>query len=97
MNEETRTDDTLDGKKHTMMYDGEKYYISTFPGEVFFSTRREKHDSVSASLNTISRFVSLALQTQPLERVLDQLKKSSRSKKDIPGMLLKILTPKPEE
>lgn len=90
--QEERTADTLNGKKYTMMYNGEKYYISVFPGEIFFSTRRENHDSVSANLNTISRFVSMALQAHPLERVLDQLKKSSRSKNDVPAMLFDILS-----
>ncbi len=85
------TDDTLVGKKYTMMYRGDKYYISIFPGEIFFSTERENDQKLAASLSTISRFVSMALQAYTLEEVLDQLAKSSRSNRDIPGILHALL------
>ena len=86
-----KTINELTGQKQTHKYRGDKLYFSVFPQEVFISSVRDKDHYEGALIDMGTRMISLALRLGGEDDVLDQLKKSSRSKKDIPGILYRVL------
>ena len=90
------TPDVLEGEKHTVAYRGDDIYVTCMPSEVFVSSVREK-DAYEASLIDMgTRLISLALRTGHGSELIKQLEKSSRSKKDIPGIFVSLLKGKVE-
>ena len=86
-----RTPDVLTGKKYTRKYRGDKLYFHAYPCEVFINSDRDKDDYEASLMDSLTRFISMSLRLGNIEDVLDQLKKSSRSKRDIPGILYDVL------
>ncbi|BCO09212.1 hypothetical protein GF1_15880 [Desulfolithobacter dissulfuricans] len=99
--------DVLDGKRYrTIDRDRNKWYLSISeldgrPVEVFASTafdRDHELQSRISNLTTITRLISLILrhifigERLTLEKVLKQIKRSSRQKNDLPDMLYGVLS-----
>jgi hypothetical protein len=104
--------DVLDGVRHrTTDRERNTWYVSISeldgnPVEIFASTAfdRDQHlQSRISNLTTITRLISLTLrhifigERLTLEKILTQLKRSSRQPNDLPDMLGKILAKYPEK
>lgn len=99
--------EVLDGKRYrTDDREGNRWYVAVTehnnqPVEIFATTTfdRDHHlQSRISSLTTITRLISLMLRhivlNEPLtiEKIIKQLQRSSRQKKDLPDMLTRILS-----
>lgn len=82
------------GVKHRVKYMQENLYVSIFPmrAELFISSVAQDQDPlVGANLDAMSRMVTMAWKSNTLDKVLVQLKRSSRSSRDLPGILYRLL------
>lgn len=92
-------EDVLDAKRFRVWYRTEQFYliISTLEGkpwEIFVEHAISGQHSLQymlASWDCNTRFISMALKTYPLEKVIKQLSKSSRQKNDLPYIIAEKL------
>lgn len=88
-------DEILDAKRFRVKYKNENLYVVVatmegMPREVFVQHAtygRNDLQFMMASWDSCTRLCSMALKQYPLEKVIRQLEKSSRSKNDLPGIL----------
>ncbi len=88
-----KLDETV-GFKHTVQYKDENLYVSIFPMrcEVFISSVKQDQDPLTgAAIDMASRLVTLAWKGSTLDVVIEQLRRSSRSTRDLPGILASLL------
>jgi len=86
--------DVADAIRCCENYRKDKLYILIVPDkcEVFISSAKQDLDPLTgAALDAFSRLTSLAWQNSTTDRVIDQLSKASRSKKDLPGIIAKLI------
>lgn len=83
--------DVVDSKRHVLKYRGESYYFVVNEKELFISSVREKDQLTAAGIDTVTRLLSMCLQAYPKDKVVRQLFKASRSKKDLPGLIIQVL------
>lgn len=82
------------GVRHRVEYRKENLYIAIFPPkcEVFISSVLQDQDPLTkAALNAMSRMITLAWKSSTLDKVIDQLRKSSVVTNDLPGILSRLL------
>ncbi len=95
-------EDVLEAKRFRVTYNkGENIYLvictrEGVPWEVFVkydpeTDRRQEAQYMLASWVCITRFVTLALKSFPLDKTISQLRKSSRLKDDLPGIIAEKL------
>lgn len=83
------------GVRHRVTYRKENLYITIFPNkaEIFISSVKQDQDPLTgAAIDAMSRMTTLAWKGSTLDEVIDQLRKSSRSTKDLPGILARLLS-----
>lgn len=83
------------GIRHRVTYRKENLYITIFPSkaEIFISSVKQDQDPLTgAALDAMSRMTTLAWKGSTVDEVVNQLRKSSRSTKDIPGILARLLS-----
>ncbi|MCK4814499.1 hypothetical protein KA005_01910 [bacterium] len=83
------------GIRHRITYREENLYITIFPNkaEIFICSVKQDQDPLTgAALDAISRMTTLAWKGSTVDEVIDQLRKASRSTKDIPGILARLLS-----
>jgi RNAse (barnase) inhibitor barstar len=92
--------DVMDSKRYRIKYQNENLYIVVVttdeghPYEIFAehsSNRRFELQYMLASWDCLTRFISMCLQTMPLEKIIKQLNRSTRQSTDLPGIILNIL------
>ncbi len=86
--------DVADAVRCCEKYRKDKLYILIVPDkcEVFISSVKQDLDPLTgAALDGFSRLTSLAWQNSTTGRVIDQLSKASRSKKDLPGIIARLI------
>jgi len=82
------------GIRHRVTYRNDNLYVTIFPmrTEVFISSVDKNPDELTmAGLDTIARLVSLAWKTTTIDKVIGQMRKASRTDRDIPGILANLL------
>ena len=98
--EKVTSDDVLDCKRFRVTYREETFYVivavdeDNNPVEVFaeHATNRDyKLIYMMSGIDTITRFVTMALKTYPLSKTIQQLNKASRNKNDFAGILRDLL------
>lgn len=88
-------DEEIIGVRHRVTYRKENLYITIFPkkAEIFISSVKQDQDPLTGSaLDAMSRLTTLAWKSSTLDKVIDQLQKASRSTKDIPGIIARLLS-----
>ncbi len=84
-----------DSFRHRVDYRKDNLYIVIVPSkkEVFISSvDRDPDELTQAALDGFGRLIALAWEGSSTEEVVKQLRKASRTKRDIPGILAKLLT-----
>jgi len=92
-------DDELEAKRFKAVYRKESLYIVVslkygMPYEIFAEHPTNMDVNLyymMSSLDTITRLCTMSLKKYPLQRVINQMVKSSRTKNDFPGIISKIL------
>jgi len=90
-----KNNEAIRGVRHRVTYREENLYITIFPMrcEVFISSVKQDQDPLTgAALDAMSRMVTLAWKGSLLDEVIAQLRKASRSTKDLPGILTSLLS-----
>lgn len=88
-------DKGVDGVKHTVDYKGENLYVVIIwkKCEVFISSVKQDQDpKTGAAIDALSRLTTLAWKGSTVDTVIDQLRKSSRVKNDLPGIIARLLS-----
>lgn len=85
--------DVVNSKRYRIKYDGDSIYvtISCEAKEIFISSVNDQIPKTASIYDALTRLISLSWQTNDLEDVVIQLKRSSRSKFDLPGMIAELL------
>jgi len=86
--------DIADADRHRVSYREENLYILVVAKEkeLFISSVEQDIDPLTGSVfDTLSRLVTLSWNGTSLKKVVEQLKRSSRVKNDLPGILSTIL------
>ncbi len=91
--------EVLEAKRFRVRYRGETFYLVVSmkdgkPWEVFAEYPAKSKHSVQymmAGWDCNTRFISIALKKCPLDKVVRQLRKSSRQKNDLPDIIADIL------
>lgn len=92
--------DVMNSKRYRIKYQDENLYIVIVtsddgqPYEIFAnhsSNGRFELQYMLASWDCLTRFISMCLQTMPLDKVIRQLNRSTRQPNDLPGIILKLL------
>ncbi len=94
-------EDVLEAKRFVVLYRKQNIYLIVClregtPWEVFVKYDLETDNKIElqymlASWVCITRFVTLALKSYPLDKTISQLQKSSRLKDDLPGIIAEKL------
>ncbi|RLI65905.1 MAG: hypothetical protein DRO67_02010 [Candidatus Asgardarchaeum californiense] len=92
-------EDELPAKRYKVDYRGEHFYLlivgrNNKPWEIFAEHPTNRKPSLTfmmAGWDGMTRFVTMALKAYPLDKVIRQLKKSSRQKNDLPGIIAEKL------
>jgi hypothetical protein len=82
------------GVRHRVMYREEPLYVNIFPPkcEIFISSVDRDQDLLTgAALDALGRLTTLGWKTSGLDKVIQQLKRSSKSSRDMPGILANLL------
>jgi hypothetical protein len=92
--------DVMISKRYRIKYRNENLYIVVVttedgkPYEIFAAHSSNSSFELQymlASWDCLTRFISMCLQTMPLEKIITQLNRSTRQPNDLPGILLRIL------
>jgi hypothetical protein len=92
--------DVMPSKRYRIKYQNENLYIVVVttedgqPYEIFAnhsSNSQFELQYMLASWDCLTRFISMCLQTMPLEKTLRQLNRSTRQSTDLPGIILNKL------
>lgn len=102
---ETRTDcplhdDILDSRRFIVPYRGETFYVvvvlkDDVPYELFAEHPTNSDPSLyymMSSIDTITRLATMCLKKHTLQKVINQMARSSRTKNDFPGIISRVLT-----
>ena len=94
-----KVDKDIQGIRHRVEYRKDPVYIVIFPRkcEVFISSVKQDLDPLTgAAMDAMSRLISMAWGLSTLDKVVDQLRKASRTlegsrNRDLPGILADLL------
>lgn len=85
--------DVVDALRHRVDYDRDKIYviISHEAKEIFISSVKEQIPYTIAIYTSLTRMITATWQHNDIEFIIEQLNRSSMSKKDLPGILARLL------